>query len=94
MERFQEARAKQAEELVAKIAETLRTKTLKVTATVARGDPKSQILDAARKWKAELIVLGSLGQTGLERFLMGSVSIAVARHASCSVEVVRIRPAL
>jgi nucleotide-binding universal stress UspA family protein len=93
MEKLWEAQTKHAEELVAKTAETLRTKDLRVTTAVVQGDPRSKILDAAEKWKAELIVLGSLGRTGVERFLMGSVSIAVARHARCSVEIVRIPPA-
>ncbi len=89
-----EAQTKQAaEDLVAKIAETLRAKSVKVTTAVARGNPKSRILDVAEKWKAELIVLGSHGRSVLDRFLMGSVSDTVARHARCSVEVVRIRPA-
>ena len=92
LDKVKEARTKQAENLVSKIAETLRAKGLKVSTAVAKGDPKSRILDAAEQWKAELIVLGSIGQTGLERFLVGSVSDAVARHAHCSVEVVRVRP--
>ena len=61
-----------------------------MTTAVEWGDPKSKIIDAAEQWHADLIVLGSHGRTGLERFLMGSVSDAVARHAPCSVEVVRI----
>jgi nucleotide-binding universal stress UspA family protein len=37
-----------------------------------------------------LIVLGSHGRTGLGRFLLGSVSEAVGRHARCSVLIVKI----
>lgn len=92
LDKLKEARARQAEDLVAKFAEMLLSHNLKVTTAVGKGDPKSKILDAAEQWKAELIVLGSIGQTGLERFLMGSVSDTVACHARCSVEVVRIRP--
>jgi nucleotide-binding universal stress UspA family protein len=65
---------------------------LKVTAAVKEGDPKSKIPDAARDWRADLIVLGSHGRKGMGHFLIGSVSEAVARHADCSVEVVRILP--
>jgi nucleotide-binding universal stress UspA family protein len=93
LDKLWEARIQQAEDKVAKIAETLRAKGVKVTTSVAQGDPKSKILDAAQQWNAELIVLGALGRTGLERFLMGSVSDAVARHARCSVEIVRVLPA-
>jgi nucleotide-binding universal stress UspA family protein len=56
---------------------------------LVEGDPKSQILDAAKEWRADMIVLGSHGRTGLGRFLMGSVSQDVVRHAHCSVEVFR-----
>ncbi|MGB8493231.1 MAG: universal stress protein [Candidatus Acidiferrum sp.] len=93
LDEVKDARTKQAEDLVAKIAETLRAKGLKVSTAVAKGDPKSKILDTAEHWKADLIVLGSLGGTGLERFLMGSVSDAVVRHARCSVEIARSGPA-
>jgi len=63
---------------------------MKVTSAVAQGDPKSLIIDAAEEWHADLIVLGSHGRNSLDRFLMGSVSDAIVRHAHCSVEVVRI----
>jgi nucleotide-binding universal stress UspA family protein len=89
MERLREARAAAAEELVAKIAQTLRGKDLKVTTSIVRGDPKAKIISVAEQWKADLIVLGSLGRSGLERFLTGSVAETVARHAHCSVEIVR-----
>ena len=88
-----EFQKQQAEAVVAKAAELLRAQGLKVTAAVEMGDPKSKILDVAEEWQADLIVLGSHGRTGLNRFLMGSVSDAVARHACCSVEIVRICPA-
>jgi nucleotide-binding universal stress UspA family protein len=53
------------------------------------GDPRAVILETAQLWPADLIVLGSHGRSGLDRFLMGSVSEAVAIHAHCSVEVIR-----
>ncbi len=53
------------------------------------GDPRAILLDEAKTWAANLIVVGSHGRQGLERFLMGSVSEAIALHAHCSVEVIR-----
>lgn len=53
------------------------------------GEPRAVILDAANAWGADLIVLGSHGRRGMDRFLLGSVSEAVAIHAQCSVEVIR-----
>src|SRR5438874_1642876 len=88
-----ESQKQNAEALVLKAAELLRARGLKVAATLEVGDPKSKILDVAEEWRADLIVVGSHGRKGLNRFLMGSVSDAVARHACCSVEIVRICPA-
>lgn len=81
---------KQAESLVMEAAARLRSEGFNATGIVEQGDPASKILDAAKDWPADLIVLGSQGRRGMGRFLMGSVSEAVARHASCSVQIVRI----
>jgi universal stress protein A len=85
-----EGEQKEAESLVARTTELLRSSGLTATGTVAQGDPPSVILDIAQEWPADLIVLGSHGRKALGRFLMGSVSENVCRHARCSVEIVRI----
>jgi nucleotide-binding universal stress UspA family protein len=51
--------------------------------------PKAVIIEEADKIGADLIVVGSHGHRGVERFLLGSVSEAVALGAHCSVEVIR-----
>jgi len=84
------ARREQAEALVAKAAERLRDSGLNATPILKEGDPKLRIIDLATEWHADLIALGPHGRKGLNRFLMGSVSEAVARHAPCSVQIVRI----
>lgn len=81
---------KQARELVAKAAEKLRTAGFKVDTAVFEGHIRAEIIDIAEEWRADLIVLGSHGRKGMDRFLLGSVSEFVARHAKCSVEIVRI----
>jgi nucleotide-binding universal stress UspA family protein len=85
-----EAETTEAKALVTRVADELRSKGLKVTTAVEQGDPVSKIIDAASKWRADLIVVGSHGRKGLEHFLLRGVSEAVARHPMCSVEVVRI----
>lgn len=55
----------------------------------AEGAPKEMILDEAERWGADLTVMGSHGRGAVKRFLLGSVSHAVAEHAHCSVELVR-----
>src|ERR1044071_2885401 len=65
---------------------------LEATGAALSGNAKEVILEEARKWDADLIVVGSHGRRGFKRFLLGSVSEAVAMNAHCSVVVVR-RPA-
>lgn len=60
-----------------------------IAGDIVEGSPKRVILDVAESWGADLIVVGSHGRRGLDRFLLGSVSQAVALHAACSVEIVR-----
>lgn len=62
---------------------------LTVTTDVPSGSAKRLILEEADALDADLIVVGSHGHGHFERFLLGSVSQAVALHASCSVEIVR-----
>lgn len=72
-------------------AEELRSASpgLAVTPLVHEGDPKRVLLDAAEHWGADCVFVGAKGHSRLERFLLGSVSSAVAARAKCSVEVVR-----
>lgn len=56
---------------------------------IIEGFPKEVLLDEAEKWGADWVVVGSHGRRGLNRFLLGSVSQAVAMHAKCSVEIIR-----
>jgi nucleotide-binding universal stress UspA family protein len=53
------------------------------------GDPTYEILQAAERFKADLIVMGTHGRGGLSRLVMGSVAEAVGRQANCPVLTVR-----
>lgn len=81
---------KQAKDNVAAAAEALRKAGLKSETRVVENETRSGILEVAEDWKADLIVLGSHGKKGLRKFLLGSVAEFVARHAACSVLIVRI----
>jgi len=81
---------KPAHELVERVANELRNAGFKVDATVEVGDIRESIIDSAAEWGADLIVVGSHGRGGIRRFLLGSVAEFVARHAKCSVEIVRV----
>jgi len=68
----------------------LRQAEIKVTCEVREGDPKRELCKAAEDWNAGCIFVGSAGFSNrLERFVLGSISAAVAARAHCSVEVVR-----
>jgi nucleotide-binding universal stress UspA family protein len=53
------------------------------------GNPADEILDVAATQHADLILLGAKGLSGIDRFLLGSVSTRVVQHAKCAVLVVR-----
>lgn len=86
-------RAVNAVESARKILQTAGLKVLDQQ-PIPAGDARSTILDLAQAWPADLVVLGSHGRRGWDRFLMGSVAESVAVHAHCSVEVTRPRSAL
>ena len=77
------------QEAVTSVQDVLASAGLKATEAVFSGNAKEVILEEARKWNADLIVVGSHGRRGFKRFLLGSVSEAVAMNAHCSVVVVR-----
>lgn len=70
-------------------AEALRRDGLEVTTELRSGDADHQILLAAEEWRADLVVVGSRGLTGLAEFVLGSVASNVAKHAHCPVLVAR-----
>ncbi|HEX7495505.1 MAG TPA: universal stress protein, partial [Candidatus Limnocylindrales bacterium] len=71
-----------------------RAKAAGVDATflVWEGEAGDAIVAAADAENADLIVVGSHGRSGVSRFLIGSVSDYVVRHAHCPVMVVRGKP--
>jgi nucleotide-binding universal stress UspA family protein len=82
-----------AEQLVARAAQQLQAAGFQTSTATPDADPRHGIIDCAAEWKADLIVMGSHGRTGIDRLLLGSVAEAVMRHARCSVEIVRLPPA-
>lgn len=57
---------------------------------VQEGSPKHLIVQTAKDWQADLIVMGSHGRSGIGQFLLGSVSMSVLSAAPCSVMVVKL----
>jgi nucleotide-binding universal stress UspA family protein len=83
-------RLKDGRKLVEREAQRLRAAGFQADGAVESGDIREKIIDAAAEWRADLIVMGSHGRRGVQRFLLGSVAEHVTRHAPCSVEIVRI----
>jgi nucleotide-binding universal stress UspA family protein len=52
-------------------------------------DPAQGIVDVARRYEADLVVVGNKGMKGAKRFLLGSVPNAVAHNAPCAVLIVK-----
>jgi len=58
-----------------------------VTPKVVEGSPAKKIVDEAENY--DLVVMGTLGRTGISKLLLGSVAERVVRFAPCPVLVVR-----
>jgi len=80
---------KPACELVDGVAGELRGAGFQTSTSVNVGDTREIIIDTAAEWGADLVVVGCHQHLGIRRFLLGSVAEFVARHAKCSVEIVR-----
>ena len=61
---------------------------LKITHVIREGSPARVILEVAREEDIDLIVMGSSGKSGFDRFIMGSVADKVVNSAKCAVLVV------
>jgi nucleotide-binding universal stress UspA family protein len=68
---------------------TLKLAGVNTSVVVKDEEPKVLLCNEAESWGADCIFVGSRGLSGMERFLIGSVSSAVAARAHCSVEVIR-----
>lgn len=70
-------------------AEKLRAAGFTASIILKKGNPKRVLVEEAESWGADSIFIGAKGIRGVGRFLLGSVSAAVAARAHCSVEIVR-----
>lgn len=82
----------QVKSLVAAAACELTRSGYEVVSEIQAGVPKKGIVEYAKKWGADLIMVGSHRSSAVARFFVGSVAQAVLRAAPCSVEIVRPSP--
>lgn len=83
------ATIERARKMVESLEEQFRSAKLSISPIVKPGDPKRVLVREAEGWEADCIFIGARGLSRIDRFLLGSVSAAVAGRAHCSVEVVR-----
>lgn len=74
-------------------ANLLRRTGASVKIAIRQGHPGVEIVEDARAWRADVVVLGSRGRSPGEEAALGSIAAYVLVHAPCSVEVVRTPPA-
>jgi nucleotide-binding universal stress UspA family protein len=74
------------------LADTARSRGLDVDAVPLTGEPSRQILDEARSWQADLIVMGRSDRRGPSSPYLGSVTAHVLEFAECPVLVVPRAP--
>jgi nucleotide-binding universal stress UspA family protein len=78
------------EKLAAPALQILKDAGCAATLQTVAGNPKKILIEEAERWHADAIFVGAnrFGSR-IERFLLGSVSAAVAARAHCSVEIIR-----
>jgi nucleotide-binding universal stress UspA family protein len=84
---WSEEHNRQAQQVVHDTAQALAGPQFNVTTDIHMGDPVTTVCEVGNSH--DLIVVGSHGRKGLDRFLLGSVSHGIVHRAGCSVLVVR-----
>ena len=84
-----ERQREQLENLVSGAERRLREAGFSTEGRVVVGDPREALMEAAQGERADLVVTGSHGRSGLSKLMLGSVSSHIVTHAPCSVLVVK-----
>lgn len=80
---------KQGEEAINRVEDMAKSAGVSVERKIVEGYPADSIINVAEKENMDLIVVGYIGISGLERFLLGSVADKVVRNSKVPVLVVR-----
>lgn len=90
-ENLEAASRRGAQQQMARLLTKARKAKVRVQAVTVEGVPYDQITRVARRKRADMIVMGTHGRTGLSKFFMGSVAERVIPLAPCPVLTVRGR---
>jgi len=78
----------QAEKIVNKISKEL-AKGVKIEVETPRNNPAAAIIEMTKDWKADLVVMGTHGKSGIAKMFLGSTSQYVIRHLTVPCLIVR-----
>ena len=88
-ESIHEALKKQGQQAVDYIKGLGEIKGIKVESILLEGNPSEELIRYADEEKMDIVIMGTLGKTGLDRILIGSVAGTLVRHSKVPVMVVR-----
>jgi len=87
--RLEDATKREAQSSMANLMSRLQKNKIKAKSLLLRGSAYDQIVKAAKSNRADMIVIGTHGRTGLSKPFMGSVATKVVSTATCPVLTVR-----
>ena len=88
-EAMHEAMNKQGQQAVDYVKSMGEMKKVNVESVLLDGNPSEELIRYAEEEKMDIVIMGTLGKTGLDRFLLGSVAGNLVRHSKVPVMVVR-----
>ncbi|WP_440948604.1 universal stress protein [Methanosarcina sp. T3] len=88
-EMIREVMMNDGKKVMSKVKKIMEDAGVEVREVLLEGRPSDEIINFAENKDMDLIVMGTLGKTGFERFLMGSVAEEVVRYSKVPVLVVR-----
>jgi nucleotide-binding universal stress UspA family protein len=88
-DRFENERSQAAQSIVNAVQEEAHKRDVKTVAVTGRGAVAASIIQAAKKYHCDLIVMASHGRKGVQRVLLGSETMDVLTHSHIPVLVLR-----
>jgi nucleotide-binding universal stress UspA family protein len=79
---------KEANEATDTVSEMAKAQNIDVETIILEGHPSHEIIEFSKNNSIDLIIMGTLGKSGLDRFLLGSVAEKVLRNSKVPVLVV------
>jgi nucleotide-binding universal stress UspA family protein len=88
-EEIHEAMEKQGQQAVNDVKGLGEMKGVNVESVLLEGNPSDELIRYAEEEKMDIVIMGTLGKTGLDKLLLGSVAGNLVRHSKVPVMVVR-----